>query len=842
MALAQAAPADAATLLTRPTQTATNSVLSTAHVATNAAIPLAQNRSTVPPPLSSNAFTHYLVTLKPDANPHKWDHELSPTHHFSHALKGFRTRLTAEQYQNLKKDKQVLAIEPDTAIRPAGGTGAANGSNASPNGSGYTVIDFPDYEVIPTGLVRMGVPNFPLAQINGGDHQLNVNVAVLDTGVDVPTYTGWPSGQGELNVAETVSFADTDPPSFRGLDWTGHGTSVSGIIGARNNGWGVVGVAPGVNIYNYQIMTPHSSAWGNFLQAMDYIVANQSPSHNVQVINASIQQSAPGSPYFAISAAIRSVVNLGIVYVNAAGNNGANNGENDLGGCDIYGPNCWWTGTGPTGPGSGNDEVPASVREAMVVSAMDPNPTSTTYDTVASWSNYSGSVVDSDPAPDGSPPNPPVAVHSPGVAIDLSAPGVSITSLFPGGQGVIDSGTSMAAPHVSGLVALYLAANPAPATPDANWVYTIRQALINTGLPQSQWGVTNTLDPDGNPEPLAVVSESWIPKPNILSWSMSSECVQLRFLTVPGYNYTVQYSDSLAQPTWSNLSTNQNTLGSVTTNTVADLTPNPHGRFYRLRRSPTTSTPVLSWPNPAAITYGVALSAAQFNASCGVPLFWGGTWSVPGSFAYSPASGTVLDAGTHPLSVVFTPTCTNIFTSATTNVSLVVLPAPLTVTASDAAREYGAPNPNFTGTITGIQNGDNISATYNCSATPDSPPGQYPIVPSLIDPNNRLGNYTVTTNNGTLTVTCAAIALSPTMLPAATLGQTYSQNVTASGGATPYTFAVTDGSLPTGLSMDTNGVISGTPAEIGTNTFTVTATDGNGCTGSQGYSIVVSGN
>jgi subtilisin family serine protease len=177
-------------------------------------------------------------------------------------------------------------------------------------------------------------------------------------------------------------------------------------------------------------------------------------------------------------------------------------------------------------------------------------------------------------------------VVSPGKAIDLAAPGTDIASLFLAGVGAYMSGTSMATAHVTGLVALYLAANPAPANPDANWVYSIRQTLINSGLPQSQWGVTNTFDPDGNPEPLAVVSESWIPQPNILGWSAAPEGVQLTFLTVPGYTYTMQYNDSWAQPAWNNLSTNENTLGSVTTNTVTDATPNPDGRFYRLQRNP----------------------------------------------------------------------------------------------------------------------------------------------------------------------------------------------------------------------------------------------------------------
>ena len=112
----------------------------------------------------------------------------------------------------------------------------------------------------------------------------------------------------------------------------------------------------------------------------------------------------------------------------------------------------------------------------------------------------------------------------------------------------------------------------------------------------------------------------------------------------------------------------------------------------------------------------------------------------------------MLTVGTNLLSVAFTPTDTTDYASVTGTLSLVVLPAPLTVTASNATRPYGQNNPVFTGTITGLTNGDNITATYSCNATPASPPGPYLITPILSDPNDRLGNYTVTTNNGTLTV------------------------------------------------------------------------------------------
>ena len=155
------------------------------------------------------------------------------------------------------------------------------------------------------------------------------------------------------------------------------------------------------------------------------------------------------------------------------------------------------------------------------------------------------------------------------------------------------------------------------------------------------------------------------------------------------------------------------------------------------------ATPLVTWPAPSSITYGTALGSNQLNA----------TANVPGTNAYAPPVGTVLTAGTNTLSVLFTPADQLDYTNAPDTVTLVVLRAPLTVTTSNASRAYGQPNPPFTGTIAGVVKGDNITENYTCSATSGSAPGTYSIVPSVVDPGNRLGNYTVTTNNGTLTVT-----------------------------------------------------------------------------------------
>ncbi|MFQ2251714.1 putative Ig domain-containing protein [Aeromonas hydrophila] len=109
--------------------------------------------------------------------------------------------------------------------------------------------------------------------------------------------------------------------------------------------------------------------------------------------------------------------------------------------------------------------------------------------------------------------------------------------------------------------------------------------------------------------------------------------------------------------------------------------------------------------------------------------------------------------------------------------------------------------------------------------------------------------YTATNASGTsspatvtITVSAPTLAITPTTLPDGTQGTAYSQTVTATGGSTPYTYAITAGSLPAGLSLNTSsGVISGTPSASGTGNFTVTATDANSATGSQAYSLVING-
>jgi MBG domain (YGX type)/Bacterial Ig-like domain (group 3)/FG-GAP-like repeat len=166
-----------------------------------------------------------------------------------------------------------------------------------------------------------------------------------------------------------------------------------------------------------------------------------------------------------------------------------------------------------------------------------------------------------------------------------------------------------------------------------------------------------------------------------------------------------------------------------------------------LSLNPIAQAPV-TWSNPAAVTYGTALSATQLNA----------TSTVGGNFVYTPAAGMVLGAGMQTLSVTFTPSDTADYTPATQTVTLLVNPAPLTVSANNAARVFGAANPTFTGTITGAVNGDSLTESFTSTATGNSPVGSYPIVPAIS--GAAQANYTITATNGTLTITQAGTTTS----------------------------------------------------------------------------------
>jgi hypothetical protein len=173
------------------------------------------------------------------------------------------------------------------------------------------------------------------------------------------------------------------------------------------------------------------------------------------------------------------------------------------------------------------------------------------------------------------------------------------------------------------------------------------------------------------------------------------------------------------------------------------------------------AAPSIAWAPVASMTYGGDL-AALLHASAS----YSGS-AVPGTFSYTaqtaqgaavPVTGaTVLAAGSYTLATTFTPSDSTDYKSESRTSPLNVSEAALKATADDATRVYGAANPAFTGAVTGAVNGESFTESFTTAASAASSPGAYAIVPAVS--GTDLGDYTLTTANGTLTVTKAATSI-----------------------------------------------------------------------------------
>jgi hypothetical protein len=87
--------------------------------------------------------------------------------------------------------------------------------------------------------------------------------------------------------------------------------------------------------------------------------------------------------------------------------------------------------------------------------------------------------------------------------------------------------------------------------------------------------------------------------------------------------------------------------------------------------------------------------------------------------------------------------------------------------------------------------------------------------------------------------TCPAISFTPATLPNAAIGVAITQTLAGSGGTGPYSFGVTAGTLPSGMTLTPGGVLSGTPTTLGTSTFTIRGTDANGCFAERTFTVSI---
>jgi len=143
------------------------------------------------------------------------------------------------------------------------------------------------------------------------------------------------------------------------------------------------------------------------------------------------------------------------------------------------------------------------------------------------------------------------------------------------------------------------------------------------------------------------------------------------------------------------------------------------------------------------------------------------------TFTITYATTAVLTSPIGPYAIVPTVSgaATANYTITTANGTLTVTAAPLSVVAANATRTYGSANPAFTGTATGLLNGDTVTATYASAATATTGIGTYTIVPTVS--GAALSNYTLTTTNGVLTITPLAVNVTITPNNATRIYGTY---------------------------------------------------------------------
>jgi subtilisin len=397
-------------------------------------------------------------------------------HVYQHALKGFSAQMPAAAIDGLSHNPMVKTVEPDLVMTAFG--------------------DVP----VPTGVDRIDAELNPTANIDGIDDRVDVNVAILDSGI---------GPHDDLNVVGGKHFYSitTGPRKGRGVftddnygDDFGHGTHVAGTVGALDDGQGVVGVAPGARLWAVKVLD--SNGVGNvsdIIRGIEWVTATHTdddPTNDIEVANMSLGGQGVSDAY---REAIQNSVAAGIVYVVAAGNEWR----------DIHGDDKIF--------GTADDTIPAAYPEVAAISAfadsdgmpggagasMEVQGFIYADDTYADFSNYSNSGGDANQAFLDSNP-----VSSPGLGIDLVMPGVDILSTSNDGGYALGSGTSMAAPHAAGLAALYIAEHGPAET--AEEVYDIRQALIDSGKPWRSAdglvappvGQPNSDSPDGYEENL----------------------------------------------------------------------------------------------------------------------------------------------------------------------------------------------------------------------------------------------------------------------------------------------------------------------------------------------------
>jgi subtilisin len=358
---------------------------------------------------------------------------------YGHALKGFAAPLPPSAVKVITADPRVAFLEPDTPMSAA----------ACP----------PTGQCLPNWANRVDADTSS-ARSGDGTGTVNINVAVIDSGIDF-THPDL-HVVGGVNCTEGKGFGDP----------YGHGTVVAGIIGAKDNDFGVVGVVPGANLYAVRVINKNGTgSTSSILCGIDWVTATRTdadPSNDIAVANMSIGGSGNddgkcGHTKKAVHQAICSSIAAGVTYVVSAGND-----SKDF-----------------------QNTVPAAYDEVLTATAMadgdgqpgglqEPGCESGQADDVAAFfSNYATLAADQ--------------VHT------IAAPGVCDLSTYTGGIYAIGVGTSFASPVVAGTVALCIASGPCAGLTPAQIVQKIVSDATAYNAVNPGYGFTG--DPQHNPDP-----------------------------------------------------------------------------------------------------------------------------------------------------------------------------------------------------------------------------------------------------------------------------------------------------------------------------------------------------
>ena len=291
---------------------------------------------------------------------------------------GFVAHLSAKEAASLKDDAAVEAIEPDRIVALS------------------TCFTVAEPRLITWNVNRVGY----------GDGT-GKTAWVIDTGIDF--------NHPDLNVDQTRSKSFINGVTSA-ADENGHGTHVAGIIGAKNNTFGVLGVASGGSLVSLRVLDKDGNGvLSSIIQALGYVNAN---GHAGDVVNMSLGEDSIST---ILDQQVQSTAERGIYVAIAAGNDKE--------------------------PARNFSPGRANGANIFTVSAID------SLDNFANFSNYGNDVV------------------------DFAAPGVRILSTYIGGKYAYMSGTSMAAPHLAGLLLLK------------------GRNITTSGTAKN--------DPDGTPDPIA---------------------------------------------------------------------------------------------------------------------------------------------------------------------------------------------------------------------------------------------------------------------------------------------------------------------------------------------------